>query len=1528
MTNSDLPTESGEPRATAATTTTAGSPTELPLAIGRYRVVRLLGTGGFGTVYLTQDTELERLVAVKVPHPERLAKSGDEERYIVEARTVASLDHPAIVPVYDVVRNDEHRIFVVSKFIEGSDLAHWLKQRRPGPRRAAQWIITVAEALHYAHTKGLVHRDIKPANLLIDAEERIYITDLGLALREEDFGRPSGRGRAGTPAYMSPEQARGEGHRVDGRSDIFSMGVVLYELLTGRRPFAAPERAELLELIISGEPRPLRQLDDSIPKELERICFKALSKRASERYSTALDFAEDLRCSLLEGPTPSAGSSEPSRGHQSSGELRDGVPPSSESKPASADQPSLRVVPKGLHSFDGSDADFFLELLPGPRDRDGLPESIRFWKTRLEEREPDRTFSVGVLCGPSGSGKSSLVKAGLLPRVARHVTFVYAEAAAGQLENRLLHGIHQRWPDLPSERGLADTVAILRRRLTMGGEQKAVLVIDQFEQWLHGQSEIEESQLVQALRHCDGGHVQCLLLVRDDFWMGISRFMHEVEVPLAEGVNLATVDLFDLRHAKRVLAAFGRAFGWLPENKEAITRAQDNFLEQAVTDLARDGKVIPVRLALLAEMAKSRPWTLNTLKELGGAAGVGARFLEETFSAPTAPPRYRSCQQRARVVLQSLLPEQSATIKGRSRTVAELQEAVGLARRPREFEELLRMLDGELRLITPADSSEDGDADATGKSTPGDNAKAYQLTHDYLVPALREWLTRKQQETPRGRAELRLADCGSLWQSKPDDRHLPGWWEYVSIRSRTGKSQWTEPQKQMMRRASRYYGLRAGLSTLLVTCAVVGALAWRSRSEALAGYDQLKTASSSALPLVIARLDEHPYWVRSKLRADFEKYRQSGNDWIYALALLDEDKSRYFPIIREAILNAEQPLQVVQPARLLMMRLPGYAPGEEPSKEAESAKLVDLSDALPVPKYNVPASQQFWQKIVAEFWSVANNEQASPARRLRAGAVLSEYDPQNPSWPEIAPFMTEQLFRENRLEALEWAWSFQAVGKSMLKPLAAIAADANRPASDRELAAELVAQFASRDPQVLIDTLAQAEPRQFPSLFDALEPHRDQIRDKLETILVETLPNNASPEKRSAFALRRANAALALARLDRPEVLWPLLKLSDDPSTRSILVQRMIPLGVDPQLLIQQLSKEPDVTIRRALLLSLDRLPASAAGGQTQELIDEVVEQFRSDPDPGLHSAAAWLLRRWGQLPRLRQLESEIVSDAPPSNQNWYINREGHTLAITTGPVEFRMGSPGLPNPEIGRSNDEAIHRRKIGRSFALATTEVTDEQFRRFLKANPSVKQQRESKQVDDPTVPINHVTWYEAAQYCRWLSELEGLNEDQMVYPAIADIKSGMTPPADYLERSGYRLPEEAEWEFACRAGTTTSHSFGGAVELLGDYAWFAGNAPARPQPVGLLKPNDLGLFDVHGNLAEWCHGTYFYFFGRGTQDVGDFVPLSDTSSRMLRGGSFASPAYLVRSADRLGYQPLFHFNYLGFRIARTIKAAEAAK
>ncbi len=298
---------------------------------------------------------------------------------------------------------------------------------------------------------------------------------------------------------------------------------------------------------------------------------------------------------------------------------------------AGTERRPVAVVPKGLRAFDETDSDFFLALLPGPFDRNELPESIRFWKTRMEETDTDKTFSVGLLYGPSGCGKSSLIRAGLIPRLADHVEAIYVEATPGETESRLLRAVKRHCPELEKESSLVNALMMLREeRVFSLATSKIVLVLDQFEQWLHANPADRRAELVLALRHCDGESLQCVISVRDDFGMSAMRFMNAVEVAVVEGGNYATFDLFDLQHTTKVLTYFGAAFGQLPHDG-SVSPEQRRFLQLAAEGLAEDGRVVPVRLALFAEMMRGKLWTPASLRKLGGAEGVGVAFLEETL---------------------------------------------------------------------------------------------------------------------------------------------------------------------------------------------------------------------------------------------------------------------------------------------------------------------------------------------------------------------------------------------------------------------------------------------------------------------------------------------------------------------------------------------------------------------------------------------------------------------------------------------------------------------------------------------------------------------------------------------------------------------------------------------------------------------------------------------------------------------------------------------------------------------------------
>jgi formylglycine-generating enzyme required for sulfatase activity len=401
---------------------------------------------------------------------------------------------------------------------------------------------------------------------------------------------------------------------------------------------------------------------------------------------------------------------------------------------------------------------------------------------------------------------------------------------------------------------------------------------------------------------------------------------------------------------------------------------------------------------------------------------------------------------------------------------------------------------------------------------------------------------------------------------------------------------------------------------------------------------------------------------------------------------------------------------------------------------------------------------------------------------------------------------------------------------------------------------------------------------------------------------------------KDALAKGQARAAVTLLRLDQPDPdrLWSLLQLGPDPSVRTYMIHLFRPFGINPQLLVRQLHEERNVSARRAILLALGEFRAdSLPGSVRQPLTDDLRKLFQDDPDSGIHSSIEWLLRRWGEENLVARSEAKLVSRDPMAGRRWYVNGQGQTMAIIPRPAEFWMGSPGSEPERI--AGEEDMRRVHIRHSYAIATKEVTTEQFKRFLDANPKIRSDY-TRNLGKDQEPIGKVDWVEAMKYCRWLSEQElsqqeKISENQMCYPPMNQITEGIKLPPDFLERTGYRLPTEEEWEYACRARTETSRFFGGSDEMLENYAWYARTSELHAWGVGLLKPNDFGLFDMYGNVGEWCQDRR----------------LDSDSNRSLcawRGGSFLALAPRLRSGAVSEYPWSNRSPTLGFRIARTLR------
>ena len=331
-----------------------------------------------------------------------------------------------------------------------------------------------------------------------------------------------------------------------------------------------------------------------------------------------------------------------------------------------------------------------------------------------------------------------------------------------------------------------------------------------------------------------------------------------------------------------------------------------------------------------------------------------------------------------------------------------------------------------------------------------------------------------------------------------------------------------------------------------------------------------------------------------------------------------------------------------------------------------------------------------------------------------------------------------------------------------------------------------------------------------------------------------------------------------------------------------------------------------------------DRSSTDATYTETSpQLIQDVVKIYDDDPDRGMHAAAEWTLLRLGQA---AEVSRSIRRDTPETlrgDRQWFVSTRGHTMVIVPGPAEFTMGSPADHN---SFNEDELLHSQQIRRSFSIASKETTIAQFETFLSQNRDHRYSNAQPLQLAPDCPQTAVSWYDAAAYCNWLSAEAGLPQEQWCYEENSDGKyaAGMTVAGDIFARSGYRLPTEAEWEYACRAGATTPHYFGRDDSQLDHYAVFRRENDSKPERVGSRKPNDYGLFDTHGNVAEWCHDRYRLVPTGRMLDAFSAIP--GREPRVVRGGSFQDAATQSRSAARDRRTPGLRDSNIGFRVARS--------
>jgi serine/threonine protein kinase/formylglycine-generating enzyme required for sulfatase activity len=621
------------------------------------------------------------------------------------------------------------------------------------------------------------------------------------------------------------------------------------------------------------------------------------------------------------------------------------------------------------------------------------------------------------------------------------------------------------------------------------------------------------------------------------------------------------------------------------------------------------------------------------------------------------------------------------------------------------------------------------------------------------------------------------------------------------------------------------------------------------------------------------------------------------------------------------------------------------------------------------------------EAITERLWKALRGRAADPRTRLRAAGALADYDPENAEWSNVARDVATELVAVNPAFIGPWQDALRPVARVLVEPLTQVFIDVKQPELPRSLATAVLADYAKNDATKLTSLLIDADAAAFPILFPVLAKQPSDAARQVLVSQANTMPTaELPPAERMAFGRRRAGAAIVLMRQAVHGAALAALRVTDDPESLTQFVHGCRARGVTPAELIaclkvaDQSRRDKTGEARRiedrvvyGLLLAMGEFDAVDFGvADHGVLIEQLADWYAHDPSSAIHGAAGWLLRHWNQDAIVTGVDHTPL--AYSSDREWFVMEFEDGGHETGGLSEFRSTadteksrdeSPhskfhitfvvfpagefavGSPDGEAGRQPAERCHTVRLTRPFALSDREVTWEQFSACDNGGHHDAWERQFARTLPNSEPAFGVNWYDAARYCRWLTQAAGMGEEDQAYadPETVDRarfpgdpdSNALWPPMNWnssplnwpvdLAKPGFRLPTEHEWEVACRSGMTSAYSFGGDGQLLPHYGWFVDNVERSDnsgkwsRAVGQLRPTPRGLFDMHANLVEWC----LDWMGEYGADEPLVDPLGvGQLHRVYRGGAWTVIAANCRTASRAAARPSERSFQAGFRLA----------